>query len=167
MQQVTATGPAGQTGQGARVLNRSKKRKSDPAPSRWSYRFQRLMLTPLFRFSLRVGIPFALTCSLGLVYLSDEARRMELQDVVTQMRANIEERPEFMVKLMEIKGASDEVTSAIHEIVSIKFPISSLLQLPKCLPMYFNLNGLKKAVENALSRLIKNCQSPMNSSINR
>ena len=32
-----------------------------PAPSRWSYRLQRLMLTPLFRTVLRVGLPFGLT----------------------------------------------------------------------------------------------------------
>ncbi|MEQ8256181.1 MAG: cell division protein FtsQ, partial [Roseovarius confluentis] len=32
--------------------------KADPAPSRWSYRYQRLMLTPLFRKLLRVGVPF-------------------------------------------------------------------------------------------------------------
>ena len=146
MQPMNATGPSGVSGQGARVMNRSKKRKSDPAPSRWSYRFQRLMLTPLFRFSLRVGVPFTLTCSLGLVYLSDETRRLELQDVVTQMRANIEERPEFMVNLMEIEGASDEVTSAIHEIVSITFPISSFdLELSDIQKTVANLNPVRQA----------------------
>lgn len=122
MQQVSAAGPSGQ---GARVLNRSKRRKSDPAPSRWSYRFQRLMLTPLFRVSLRVGIPFCLSFALGLTYLSDEARRAQLVNVVADMRASIEERPEFMIKLMDVQGGSEEVVSAIHEIVSISFPISS------------------------------------------
>jgi cell division protein FtsQ len=143
MQQMSAPPVRGQT---ARVVNRSKKRKSDPAPSRWSYRFQRLMLTPLFRFSLRVGIPFALTCSLGFVYLSDEGRRTELQDVVAQMRANIEERPEFMVQLMEIEGASEEVATAIHEIVSITFPISSFdLSLPLIQKTVADLNPVRSA----------------------
>lgn len=122
MQPLSAHRPAGQ---GARVLNRASKRRADPAPSRWSYRFQRLMLTPLFRFSLRVGLPFALTCSLGLVYFSDTQRRAAFQDVLIQMRSSIEERPEFMVNLMEVEGASEEVSSAIHEIVSIAFPVSS------------------------------------------
>lgn len=143
MQQMSATGP---TGQGARVLHRTKRRKSDPAPSRWSYRFQRLMLTPVFRFSLRVGVPFALTFSLGLVYLSDETRRQELQDVVAQMRASIEERPEFMVKLMQVEGAGEEVTSAIHEIVSIDFPISSFdLELLDIQKTVANLNPVRRA----------------------
>ena len=39
--------------------------RPDPAPSRWSYRFQRLMLTPLFRLALRAGIPFCLTFAVG------------------------------------------------------------------------------------------------------
>ncbi len=143
MQQVSGSASKGQS---ARVLNRSKKRKSDPAPSRWSYRFQRLMLTPLFRFSLRVGIPFALTCSLGFVYLADETRRTELQDVIAQMRANIEERPEFMVQLMEVDGASEEVATAIHEIVSITFPISSFdLSLPNIQKTVADLNPVRSA----------------------
>ncbi len=144
MQQVGAAGPRGQ---GTRVLNRStKRRKADPAPSRWSYRFQRLMLTPMFRFSLRVGVPFALTFSLGLVYLSDEARRTELQDVVTQMRASIEERPEFMVHLMQVDGASEEVASAIHEIISITFPISSFdLELTTIQKTITDMNPVRSA----------------------
>ena len=149
MQQVGApsqNGQGGQTGQGARVLNRAKRRKADPAPSRWSYRFQRLMLTPMFRFSLRVGVPFALTFSLGLVYLSDEARRIALQDVVAQMRSNIEERPEFMVELMQVDGASEDVASAIHEIVSISFPISSFdLELSNIQKTVADMNPVSSA----------------------
>ena len=146
MQSVSASGPTGRVhgGQGPRVLNRTNKRKADPAPSRWSYRFQRLMLTPLFRFSLRVGVPFALTCSLGLVYFSDETRRTEFHDVLTQMRAGIEERPEFMVNLMAVEGASEEVTSAIHEIVSISFPVSSFdLELPEIQKTVQGLNPVR------------------------
>ncbi|MFC6759445.1 hypothetical protein ACFQFQ_08000 [Sulfitobacter porphyrae] len=33
--------------------------KADPAPSRWAWRMQRLMLTPGFRLMLRAGVPFA------------------------------------------------------------------------------------------------------------
>ena len=34
--------------------------RRDPAPSVWSYRYQRLMLTPFYRRLLRVGGPIAL-----------------------------------------------------------------------------------------------------------
>ncbi|MGH1577644.1 cell division protein FtsQ/DivIB [Planktotalea sp.] len=139
MQQMSASAS---NGQGPRVLNRAKR---DPAPSRWSYRFQRLMLTPMFRFSLRVGVPFALTFSLGLVYLSDEGRRTQLNDVVSDMRASIEERPEFMVKLMDVQGASEEVAAAIHEIVPIKFPVSSFdLELSQIQKTVAGLNPVRQ-----------------------
>ena len=147
MQQVGPAISGGPQRQGGRVLNRaSKRRKADPAPSRWSYRLQRLMLTPLFRFSLRLGVPFALTFSLGLVYLSDEARRTELQDVVAEMRANIEERPEFMVHLMQVDGASEDVASAIHEIISIKFPVSSFdIELSNIQKTIADMNPVRSA----------------------
>ncbi len=147
MQQVGPAISGGPQRQSGRVLNRaSKRRKADPAPSRWSYRLQRLMLTPLFRFSLRVGVPFAMTFSLGLVYLSDEARRTELQDVVAEMRANIEERPEFMVHLMQVDGASEDVASAIHEIISIKFPVSSFdIELSNIQKTIADMNPVRSA----------------------
>lgn len=123
-----------------------RRRKSDPAPSRWAYRMQRLMLTPLFRFTLRVGIPFALTASLTAVYLSDDARRAQLEMVYQDMRASIEERPEFMVKLMAVDGASDEVAAAIHEIIPLSFPLSSFdLDLPSIQSTIADLNPVRRA----------------------
>jgi cell division protein FtsQ len=66
--------------------------------------------------------------------------------VVAQMRANIEERPEFMVQLMEIDGASEDVASAIHEIVSIKFPVSSFdLELASIQQTVTSLNPVRSA----------------------
>ncbi len=97
----------------------------DPAPSRWSYRLHRLMLTPGFRLFLRAGLPAL--CVFGLVsgYLADPDRRQMLVDYGTDLRVQIEQRPEFMVKLMAIEGASDEVAEDLREIIPIDFPISS------------------------------------------
>lgn len=99
--------------------------RNDPAPSRWSYRYQRLMLTPLFRKVLRVGIPFCLTFGLGTAYLSDEARREQLQLAYADLRHRIETRPEFMVNLLAVEGASTAVAEEIREIFPIEFPVSS------------------------------------------
>jgi cell division protein FtsQ len=38
-------------------LGRALPLRRDPAPSRWAYRMQRLWLTPLFRVTMRVGMP--------------------------------------------------------------------------------------------------------------
>lgn len=100
-------------------------RKSDPAPSRLSYRMQRMMLTPLVRAMLRVGLPFTLALGGASIYLSDEARVDEIRLAITDIRHQIESRPEFMVKLMVVDGASAEIAEDIREIVSIDFPISS------------------------------------------
>lgn len=99
--------------------------RHDPAPSRWSYRYQRLMLTPLFRKVLRVGIPFCLTFGLGAAYLSEEGRREQLQLAYADLRHQIETRPEFMVNLLAVEGASTAVAEEIREIFPIEFPVSS------------------------------------------
>ncbi len=99
--------------------------KFDPAPSRWSYRYQRLMLTPLFRKTLRFGIPFGLALGLGVGFFVDPKRQEALIQKVADIREQIETRPEFMVQLLEIEGASPPVEEVIREVFPFKFPISS------------------------------------------
>ncbi|WP_295311881.1 cell division protein FtsQ/DivIB [Roseobacter sp.] len=97
----------------------------DPAPSRWSWRMQRLMLTPAFRLMLRAGLPMALTFTAGTVWLSDETRREAIRETVSEAKAAFETRPEFMVRLMAIDGAGDALAADIREVVPLGFPLSS------------------------------------------
>lgn len=97
----------------------------DPAPSRWSYRYQRLMLTPLFRRLLRVGLPIVIILSAGYAYLSDEKHRQKLLMAVADIRHQIETRPEFMVRLLAVEGASRGVEEDIREIFPFDFPVTS------------------------------------------
>jgi cell division protein FtsQ len=90
-----------------------------------AWRLQRLMLTPAFRVVLRVGLPVALVGIVGLIWLGSEDRRAALRDSVLEVRRSIENRPEFMVQLMQIDGASETVAEDIREAVSIDFPVSS------------------------------------------
>ena len=48
-----------------------------------------------------------------------------LMNYAADLRLQIEQRPEFMVKLMAIEGASEEVAEDLREIIPIDFPISS------------------------------------------
>lgn len=99
--------------------------RSDPAPSRASYRMQRLMLTPLFRRGLRVGIPLAVVV-LGLgVWLGSADRREAAVTALADMRDQFQNRPEFRVNLMAIDGASAAVSADIRDILPIDFPVSS------------------------------------------
>ena len=99
--------------------------RSDPAPSRWSWRLQRLLLTPGIRFCLKLGIPCALLIGGGAVYMSDIERRDALFATVAELRTKFETRPEFMVSVMRVTGASDEVSADIRDIVPVDLPASS------------------------------------------
>jgi cell division protein FtsQ len=99
--------------------------RADPAPSRWAWRVQRLMLTPGIRLALRAGVPFCITLLAGTWYLADDGRRGAIELAVAEARASIETRPEFMVNLMAIDGAKDELAVYIRETLPLDFPVSS------------------------------------------
>lgn len=99
--------------------------RPDPAPSRWAYRFQRWMLTPFYRRLLRYGLPVFLIASVGLVYFGDQARRAAFMDGIEKTRRQIVTRPELMVRLMAVEGASAPVEELIREIMPFELPASS------------------------------------------
>lgn len=104
---------------------RSQTAKADPAPSRWSWRMQRLMLTPVFRVTLRVGLPFVLTFGVGIAFLANPERQAAISDAVADARATIQQRPEFMVNLMAIDGVGTELAENIRTNLPMTFPVSS------------------------------------------
>ncbi len=104
---------------------RPKAVKADPSPSRWSWRMQRLMLTPLFRLGLRVVLPFAVTFGVGVAYFSNPERQAMITDTIAGMKASVQERPEFMVNLMAIDGVGSELSEDIRVNLPINFPVSS------------------------------------------
>lgn len=120
--------------------------KSDPAPSRWAWRMQRLMLTPAFLFGLRFGVPCCLALLAGTVYLADDARRGRITDGYASLRSSIQQRPEFMVKLMAIDGAGPELAANVRAAVPIDFPTSSFdLDLAAMRSTIMQLPGVQQA----------------------
>ncbi|WP_424984670.1 cell division protein FtsQ/DivIB [Microbulbifer sp. S227A] len=97
----------------------------DPAPSRMRYRMQRWMLTPGIRTALRIGVPLVVVLGAAGGFLADQERRDALMLKFSELRASIEERPEFMVGLMAIDGASPGLSDDIREAVPLDFPVSS------------------------------------------
>ncbi|WP_146587713.1 cell division protein FtsQ/DivIB [Puniceibacterium confluentis] len=85
----------------------------------------RMMLTPLYRILLRVGLPFAIAFGGASLWFSAQDNRDAFTGMIANARAVVEQRPEFMVKLMAIDGASDGVSEDIREILPVAFPISS------------------------------------------
>lgn len=120
--------------------------RSDPAPSRWSWRLQRLMLTPGFRFTLRVGMPFGLALIAGTLYLADEERRGAIVEKLAEARTSIEERPEFMVKLMAIDGADAALAAEVRAALPLEFPMTSFdLDLNDLKSQVTAINGVRTA----------------------
>ncbi|MEO1678617.1 MAG: cell division protein FtsQ/DivIB [Pseudomonadota bacterium] len=97
----------------------------DPAPSRLAYRLERIWLRPWVRRIARVGLPLAALASAVAWYVSEPARVAAVTDRVAELRRAVEERPEFMVKLLAVDGASPELAQAVRDSVEVSFPISS------------------------------------------
>ena len=120
--------------------------RPDPAPSRLKYRMERLMLTPLFRLVLRFGVPFVLTFGLATWWFSVEDNRQMVTDTYAELRSQVESRPEFMVNMMAVDGASDLVAEGVRELLPVDFPISSFdLDLEAMRATVVSLDPVKSA----------------------
>lgn len=99
--------------------------RRDPAPSRFSYRMQRLWLTPTFRFFIRRGLPLI---AMGLVialFFGSATRRQAMVAQYTSVRTQVEHRPEFMLSMLSIDGATPTLADAVRKMLDISFPVSS------------------------------------------
>ncbi len=101
------------------------KPKRDPAPSRLAYRLQRMWLTPYFRRLMRIGVPAFLLAFTALLWLSDDDRRASLAGGLTGMVEAVQNREQFMVKVMTIDGASGPVDKALRMMLPVDLPASS------------------------------------------
>ncbi|MDD9922223.1 MAG: cell division protein FtsQ/DivIB [Boseongicola sp.] len=97
----------------------------DPAPSRLAYRMHRLMLTPTFRVFLKFGLPVLAVVTLVVFWASDDQRVEDAQDRLAEIKRDIEQRPEFLVRMMAVENGSPEVDKEIRTLLPIDFPISS------------------------------------------
>ena len=128
------------------VIRTRAQTRPDPAPSRLNYRVQRWLLTPGIRLGLRIGVPFCLCFALGSAFMADQARRDALTVFLSDLRASIQERPEFMVGLMAIDGAGSNLSEDIREAVALDFPVSSFdLDLEQIRDRIIGLDPVKAA----------------------
>lgn len=112
MQSLTARRPAART-------------RRDPAPSKWDYRLQRLMLTPYVRGFVVKGIPTLVILGAAVLWLSHEPNRQAVVGQLTHLREEFEARPEFRVSLARVEGASDDLAEAVRAKLALPLPMSS------------------------------------------
>lgn len=99
--------------------------RRDPAPSLWGYRYQRLMLTPGFRKLVKVGVPLLIVGGLVAGWGAREANRQMVADAFNDMKTQIQQRDEFMVKVMAVDGADEDLSADIRTVLPVEFPLSS------------------------------------------
>ena len=103
---------------------RSLKRNIGPAPSIISYRLMRLMLIPRLRLVLTLGIPSLVIIFGTLVLLLNINFHENIEALKKDLKRALVERPDFMIKVASVDGASDELAHEIREIMPLDFPVS-------------------------------------------
>ena len=99
--------------------------RRDPAPSRLAYKLNRMMMRRGVQLFLRYGLPVLILAAGVAFWASDPDRVEAAKDRVAELRRQVEERPEFMVRMMAVEQASSPVSADVREILSLDFPISS------------------------------------------
>ena len=121
-------------------------RRRDPAPSRVAYKLHRLWLTPAFRLFLRAGLPMLVTFVLAYAWLAEPERRQVLLSGVSDLTRALKSRPEFMITLMAIEGASPDVAAEIRAEFPLEMPVSSFdLDLEMMQAEIADLDAVEKA----------------------
>lgn len=118
--------------------------RRDPAPSRLAYRLNRMMLRPLVRRLIHVGLPAFLAALVAGLWLSDDTRRANLTGGIDSIVENIQHRDAFMVKMMTIEGASPAVDKGLRAMLPVELPASSFdLDLDKLRERVLKLDAVE------------------------
>ena len=99
--------------------------RHDPSPSKWQYRYERWMLTPIYRRLIRTGLPVLMVSALVGIYVMDGDRRQAISDGYNDMVRSFQQRPEFMLSAMAVDGVDNETATAIRSVLNYNFPVSS------------------------------------------
>lgn len=97
----------------------------DPAPSKLGYRYQRLMLTPGFRASVRIGVPLLLIATIAGSWYSKEENRTALAANIAATKQSFQQRPQFMIQAMNITGGDTAAMAQVVPLLPAEFPVSS------------------------------------------
>ncbi|MCC5985752.1 MAG: cell division protein FtsQ/DivIB [Rhodobacteraceae bacterium] len=109
----------------SRARWRGRRSDRDPAPSRLTYRLNRLWLTPAVRRAVTVGLPVALVAFCVGVVVNDPVRRDAVNAIVKDMHTAFIDRPEFRIEGVAVPGVSPELRAAVEGRIDVAFPESS------------------------------------------
>ena len=98
--------------------------RSDPAPSRWAYRLERLWLRPALRRFVTRGLPALAVAGALAVWASDEGRRDAARAAMADAVDAVKDRPEFQVRHLRVEGASGTLRAEIEAALPARLPLS-------------------------------------------
>ena len=101
-----------------------EKNSNDPTPSRFFYRWERLLLTPYFRRIIHYGVPLFLIGLLGLFYFSKVENIDIFKSTWREFKENSKNRPEFLINFIKINGAHQALLNEIRLLIGVDLPIS-------------------------------------------
>ena len=118
----------------------------DPAPSRFGYRYQRMMLTPGFRGTVRIGVPILLILAIAGSWYSKAENRAALAATIEETKQSFQQRPQFMVQNMNVIGGDLTAMTDVASLLPSAFPMSSFdLDLEKIRADIEALDPIKSA----------------------
>ena len=115
-----------------------EKNPNDPTPSRFYYRWERLLLTPYFRRIIHFGFPLFLIGLFGVFYFSKAENIDMLKTSWREFKENSKNRPEFLINFIKINGAHQALLNEIRLLIGVDLPISSY---------DINLDKIKEKIE--------------------
>lgn len=99
--------------------------------ARWSYRFQRIWLTPFYRGLIARGLPTVVVLGLCAMFLANAQNRAQIVAWAETVYSAVVDRSEFMVTQVEISPVAPELERSLRARISAELPRSSFrLDLP-------------------------------------
>ena len=107
------------------LIARRAPRLRDPAPSKWGYRYQRLMLTPGIRGAVRIGVPLVLIGVIAFIWFAKDENRAMAEAKVAELKEMLQDRPEFTITQMVVVGGDAQLAADVTTVLPLEFPLSS------------------------------------------
>lgn len=102
-----------------------RSRRKSHLPSRFSYRIQRVWLTPIYRRAIKIGLPIVACVAVLAVTLASEDRRMAMTAQAEALYSAFVDRPDFMVTELRLPELAPELDEAIRAAITPELPQSS------------------------------------------
>ncbi len=120
--------------------------RKDPAPSKMTYRLQRLWLRKYVRPIVQIWLPVLGLALFVWMLSSNEALRTVVQEKFNDVRASVAARPELTIESISIPVGSVDLVRQIDGVIDLALPVSAMnVDLEAMRQVVQNLSAVKSA----------------------